>query len=227
MKKTLLCVVLLAGICVFGFAGEDKEQGENNQPFKCDLWYTAGLAFGNYFMNGADVEKCYIGSPGGNVTSYALFGDKNMGVFFNYGYLLPAINSINKNYKLSVQYDSLFVGFGYGLNINENFKLYFGIGPNINALFLHTKEDDATTGNYYAGLGIGGDIGLKFRFAKFLCINAGTTVTYNFAGYRVTRNDVDSKHKDFDIDDSGWVNRYFMLGVKPYVTFGFNYYKQK
>ena len=217
MKKIFFYFVLVFCVCAIGFSTE------NSQPPKLDIWIASGTAFGNYFISGNDIEKNYTGSPGFDCSSYALFGGKNMGVFFNTSILFPAINNVDKNYSLSVQFDCINLGFGFGFDMSEKLKLRFGIGPNMNALFLHSMENDVISGDYIKGFGIGGDIGLKINPIRFLCIDVGTTVTYNFLGYREIRNDIDFRNDNYETDKSSWVNRYSLFGIKPYVTVGFNF----
>jgi hypothetical protein len=217
VKKTFLCITFIVGINAISFSQEETK------GFPFDIWFSTGPAFGNYFMNGNDLESSYTGSPGINLNFYALFGERNIGVFFNYGILFPAVNNTEKNYDPSVQLDFILAGIGFGHNINNNIKLYFGIGPNINMLFLHSGENDEKNGDYLIGLGIGGNIGFKYKLAKWLSIDVGTTVSYNFAAYRELRDDIDFRRNRYDLEKSGWVDRYSMTGIKPYIAIGFGY----
>jgi len=153
---------------------------------------------------------------------YALFGEKNIGLFYNYGIMFPAVNNAGVNYEPSVQLDFILLGIGFGYDINKTLKLHFGVGPNMNMLFLHGKENTETMGDYFIGLGLGGDIGLKIKLTKFLIIDAGTTLSYNFAAYSEKRRYTDFGRNKYEIEDSGWVNNYSMIGIKPYILFGFN-----
>jgi len=216
MKKAFLCVALIFSIAAIGFS-----DGETH-GFKYDISFSMGPSFGNYFMNGANLESNYTGSPGFDLSFYALFGDRNIGVFFNYGILFPVITSTAKNLEPSVQLDYILLGVGFGYNINEALKLNFGVGPNMNMLFLHSKESSDTVGDYFIGLGVGGDIGLKFKVTNYFSINVGTTLSYNFAAYREIRNFTDRRRNKYETVYSGWEKGYSMIGVKPYVLFGVN-----
>jgi hypothetical protein len=220
MKRAFMCVVLAVGISAMGFSNEET----NRFPF--DIWSSIGPSFGNYFMNGNDLENGYTGSPGINLNFYALFGERNIGVFFNYGILFPVVNNMGKDYDPSVQLDFILLGIGFGHNINDNLKLYFGIGPNMNMLFLQGRENREKNGDYYIGLGIGGNIGLKYNFTKWLSIDAGTTLSYNFAAYREIRNDINFRRNRYELEKSGWANNYSMIGIKPYIAIGFGYSNQ-
>jgi hypothetical protein len=200
MKKTLFCIVLVVLISSIGFS-LDETQGT-----KIDIWFSAGPGFGNYFMNGTNQENNYIGSPGINLSLYALFGEKNIGLFYNYGILFPVINNAGINYESSLQLDYILLGIGSGYNINEILKLHFGVGPNMNMLSLHGKKNTVTMDDNFICWGLGGDIGIRIKLFKFICVDVGTTLSYNFAAY--------------DRENTNWVNRFSMVGIKPYVSFG-------
>jgi hypothetical protein len=201
MKKVLLSCVLAVCISTIGFS-QDETQGS-----KIDIWFAAGPGFGNYFLNGTtNLKNSYIGSPGVNLSFYALFGEKNIGLFYNYGILFPAVNNAGINYETSLQLDYILLGVGFGYNINETLKLHFGVGPNMNMLSLHGKDNAATMDDYFIGWGLGGDIGLRIKLFKFIIIDVGTALSYKFAAY--------------DMENSGWVERFSMAGIKPYALFG-------
>jgi len=211
MKKMFLCVVFIVGVNAIGFSQS------------AELWFSAGGGFGNYFMNGDEIENSYTGSAGINLSFYALFNRENkigIGLFFNYGIMFPVINNAGKLDDPSVQLDFVLLGVGFGYDINDSLKLYFGIGPHLNALFLHNRgEDNSKRGDYTVGFGIGGDLGIKYDFARFVCLNVGTTITYNFLGYNETgpRTNRGLKLKD----TSDLIDRFSMVGIKPYIAVGF------
>jgi len=212
MKRMFLCFAFIVGVSAIGFSQS------------AELWFSAGGGFGNYFMNGEEMESSYTFSPGINLSFYALFNRENkigIGLFFNYGIMFPVINNAGKLDDPSVQLDFVLIGVGFGYDINDSLKLYFGIGPHLNALFLHERgEDNSKRGDYTVGFGIGGDIGIKYNFTRFVCLNAGTTITYNFLGYNETgvrtNSCLDSK------DSSGLIDRFSMVGIKPYIAIGFS-----
>jgi len=219
MKMLFLGTVLLVGIGVMGFSQDETKD------FPIDILFSAGPAWGNYFMNGTGLENSYTGSPGINLNFYALFGEKKLGLFFNYGILFPAVNNTGKNHDPSVQLDFILLGFGFGYSLNENLMLHFGIGPDMNMLFLHSIENNEKSGDYFIGLGIGWDIGFKHKLAKYLTLDIGTTISYNFSAYREIRNNIDFHNNNYDLEKSGWVKGYSMIGIKPYITIGLNYTK--
>ncbi len=210
MKKTFLCIAFIVGVSAIGFSQS------------AELWFSTGGAFGNYFMSGDEVESSYTGSAGINMSFYALFKREKigMGAFFNYGIMFPVVNTAEKLDDPSVQLDFVLVGFGFGYDVNESLQFYFGIGPNMNALFLHNRgEDDLERGDYTVGFGIGGDLGIKYNFTKFVFLNAGTTISYNFLGYNETGIRTNKKGLD-PKDSSGIVDRFSMVGIKPYIAVG-------
>ena len=216
MKKLFLCVVLIVGISAIGFP-DDGTQG-----FKYDIWFSTGPAFGNYFINGSNLERNYTGSPGFDLSLFTLFGDRNIGFFFNYGILFPMDTNSGRSHGASVQLDFILLGVAFGYNINDALKIYFGIGPDMNMLFLHKKEGSNRTGDYSIALGLGGNIGLKFKVTDYFIISFGTTLSYNFAAYREIRHNVSFRHYQYNIESAGWVNGYSMIGIKPYISFGVN-----
>jgi hypothetical protein len=216
MKKVFLWIALI--VCITGIGFSD----DTTQEFKFDIWFSMGPSFGNYFMNGTNMERSYTGSLGFDLSFYVLFGDRNIGLFFNYGILFPVVTNSGINLEPSVQLDFILLGVGFGHNINEALKLYFGIGPNMNMLFLHSKENSETFGDYFIGLGLGGDVGLKYNLTNYFSINVGTTLSYNFAAYREIRNFSDRRRNKYEIEYSGWEKGYSMVGIKPYILFGIN-----
>ncbi|MCL1992320.1 MAG: hypothetical protein FWG66_05180 [Spirochaetes bacterium] len=214
MKKAFLCAAL--ALCIG--AGVFAQDNSGGRQF--DLWMSAGPAFGNYFMSGSGLGNNYTFSPGVNVRLYALFGERNIGLFFNHSTLMPVTSNIVGNLRPSVHHDFIPIGFGMGHYLNENLMLHFGIGPNLNMLFLYSRESGETFGDHFIGLGIGGDIGLKYRMGSFFFINVGMTLSYNFAAHREARSNVDTRRNRHTTESAGWVGGYSMIGVKPYITFG-------
>jgi len=208
MKRLFLCIVLILCISVISFSQE--------------IWFAGGTAFGNYFLNGEDFKSNYTGSLGINLNFYAL-NEKNIGIFFNYGILFPLTNSIGKGSDLSVQLDFIILGVGFGYDLSTNMKLYGGIGPNLNALFLNDSEgSDITLADYIIGLGIGGDVGIKYNVVNRMTINVGTTFAYNFAAYRIEAITIKEGDWTRSKENSGLAARYSMISIKPYIAIGFS-----
>jgi hypothetical protein len=56
--------------------------------------------------------------------------------------------------------------------------------------------------------------------------NLGTTISYDFAGHRWITSTVDN-WKNTKMESSGWMTGYSMIGIRPYIAIGFNYYQEK
>jgi len=219
MKKiTILFAVLIVGINATGFS---EQQSWLSQQ---DMWFSAGGAFGNYFIDGAELDNTYLGSPGLNLNLYSLFGQRNIGLFFNYGIQVPVISNTGKNYDLSVQLDFILLGIGFGYDINDNLKIFFGVGPNLtNFTLSYSESSNSKLTDSILGLGIGGDIGLKYNISRFLCLNIGTTLVWNFAVSREITTELlnDDGWRLIRTENSGWENTNFIIGIKPYISIGF------
>ncbi|MDR0722686.1 MAG: hypothetical protein LBF75_07870 [Treponema sp.] len=213
MKKLLLGFVLIFGINAIAFSLEEG-------------WISLGANWGNYFDRGSELGSVYIGSPGINLSSYAFWNQKNIGMFVSCDFFFPVVENIENNYKPIGQID-LMVGPGFKYAINEALKVYAGIGFDINWLSLMDRinEDEKTTDTRKA-FGIGGDIGLKYDLTDLFYINVGTTVTYNFAGYQLVRSTADN-WTNTKTETSRWIHNYSLIGIKPYIAIGFNYYQEK
>jgi hypothetical protein len=209
---------------IFGFA---LILGVNSVLFPLEeTWLSIGANFGNYFESGSDLGNFYMGSPGINVSGYGFSNKKNMGMFFNYGFLFPAANTIAHDVNL-ILHGNFILGPGFRYNINENLKLHWGIGFDFNVYALLDRvNEDKETRDSRIGLGIGGDIGLKYDITDVIYINFGTTVTYNFANYRGLESTDDNWTNTRQVT-SGWINNYALFGIKPYIAIGFNYYQEK
>jgi len=226
MKKVFLCAALIVCVVTIGFSQEEAQSSQlKPSSFQVDMWFTTGAAFGNYLFGGTHAENDYIGSPGINLSFYSLFGPNQIGIFFNYGILFPAIYGSGQSHDQSAQLDFILFGFGFGHDINESIKLHLGIGPHLSFFGLINSVDKETTiNNYILGLGIGGDIGIKLNVTKFVCIDFGTTLAYNFA----VLNEISREKKGKDswrnrkIETSNWNDINSIIGIKPYITVGFN-----
>jgi len=219
MKKVSLVLALVLCVSVVGFSQEEAHS------FKMDTWFTTGASFGNYFFSGKRAENDYIGSPGLNLSFYSLFGEKQIGLFFNYGIVFPSIYKPETDYDKSVQLDYILLGFGYGYNFNESIKLHMGIGPHLSFFDLINDVDNKTKiDNFMLGFGFGGDIGIKFNITKFVCIDFGTTLAYNFAVLNEVRTEIkgDDGWRHTKTETSSWKNVNAIIGIKPYISVGFN-----
>ena len=218
MKKIAVVLVLALGVNSVLFSLEEG-------------WFATGANFGNYFQNDTNLGNFYAGSPGINFSGYA-FGDheKNIGLFFNYAFLLPyqnplAVNTIERNYNQIVSSDFL-LGPGFKYRLNEKLALHYGIGLNLTLFnFFDRASDNVKSMDQRTGLGIGGDIGLKFDITDIVYLNIGATLNYNFANYRVAESTTDN-WTNTRRDSSGWVNNFSMFGIRPYIAVGVNMFSE-
>jgi hypothetical protein len=218
MKKIVWGFVLFLALTSVTFSLEESWLSES--------WLSIGTNFGSYFDNGSDVGNFYIGSPGINLSGYGFWNKKNIGMFFNYGLLFPVVDNKN-NYEPVVQGDFI-LGPGFRYNINEKLKLHFGIGIDVNlfALLDRTNIDIKEATDKRIALGLGGDIGLKYDITDVIYLDFGAALSYNFAGHRLVESTVDN-WTNTKRETSGWINGYSMIGIRPYIAIGFNYYQEK
>ncbi|MDR1466713.1 MAG: hypothetical protein LBI40_03745 [Treponema sp.] len=213
MKKIVIGVMVLLSLTNMVFSLEET-------------WLSIGVNFGNYFENESDAENFYAGYLGVNFGGYGFWNKRNIGIFFNYGLLFPVVDSIKNNYKPIIQGDFI-LGPGFRYNINEKLKLHFGIGLDINLLSLLDRTNiDVKTSDERIALGLGGDIGLKYDITDVIYFNIGTALSYNFASYRERKSTLDN-WTNTKRESSNWINGYSMVGIRPYIAIGFNYYQEK
>ena len=222
MKKARIMLVLIIGVNTALFSTEEVWQ---------DGWMGVGLNFGNYFQNDSNLGNFYTGSLGINSSGYGFWNhNKNFGIFYNYGLLLPyrnplSMNTIESNYNQIISVD-LTSGPGFRHRFNEKLLLHYGIGLNFGAFgFLDIGRDEMRSLDQRFSLGIGGDVGLKFDITNAVYLNIGTALNFNFLEYRLARSTTDNwtnTRQDF----SGW-NTNYMFGIRPYIAVGVNFYNKK
>jgi hypothetical protein len=222
MKKAVIFVLVLFVVANSVLFSQEKIWEEG--------WMAMGANFGNYFQNDENLGNFYAGSLGVNFSGYA-FGDnkKNIGIFFNYGILLPyqnplAANTIENNFNQVVSADFL-MGPGFKYEITDKLKLHYGFGINFNIFnFLNRENDAVKSRDQRFGFGIGGDIGLKFDITDIVYFNFGTALNYNFVNYRTAESTADNWTNTRQ-DSSGWI-RDPMFGIRPYFAIGINFYSE-
>jgi len=230
MKKVFVFSALIFCIGMVVFPQEEAQPSQAKpsflqKDFQMDMWFTVGAAFGNYFFYGKQAADDHIGSPGINLSYYSLFGPKKIGIFFNYGILFPVIYSSGQNYDASVQLDFILIGFGYGYDFNESLKLHLGIGPHLSFLNLSDSVDSKTkVTNNTLGLGLGGDVGVKYNITKYVCVDLGAALTCNFAVFNEISREVKGNDgwQQRKTESSSWNNINSIIGIKPYIAVGVN-----
>jgi len=167
MKKLALGCVLILGVNSLMFSLEET-------------WFSVGFNFGNYFERGSDLGKFYSGSSGFNFICYSFEEKNNFGFFFNSGLNFSDFNNIDNGFDQKIR-ASFILGPGYRYNINEKLNLLLGFGLDINLYSLFSESVDIKTSDFRIGLGIGGDVGIKYDITKVIYVIFGTTLSYNFA----------------------------------------------
>ena len=126
MKAFIFIVVFVIGVNSALFSSDE---------IYSDGWFSLGLNFGNYFQNDSNLGNFYAGSLGINFSGYGFWNhNHNIGIFFNFGLLLPhqnplSANTIGGNYNQVVSSEFI-LGPGFRHRINENLTLHYGIGLN-------------------------------------------------------------------------------------------------
>jgi hypothetical protein len=176
MKKLMVIFSLLIGINSIVSAQQES-------------WFSLGVNYGNYFKLGTSLKNDYLGSPGVNLGVYRFFY-KNIGMFFNIGLFFPVLqNELN-------------IGPCFRYDFNEKLKVHFGVGLNVNMYLLDIGNNNRSSADDRIGIGVGGDIGLKYDITDVVYIDFGTTLAYNFGDYSI-------------------------FGIKPYIAIGINSYQEK
>ncbi|MCL2804477.1 MAG: hypothetical protein FWD26_00875 [Treponema sp.] len=198
MKRTFFCILLIICVTAIGFA-EKKN---------C---ISLGGAVGNYFMMENEIEYANNTSLAGlGLSFYSLFYKNKIGVFFNFNYLFLDITKERYSYT-----DQLGVTFGIAFShaFNEKLRIYCGAGPDI-SLFLDIYEYSYLD-RLIIGLGIGGDVGLRYLFNKSVSINIGVMASFHFFGF--------GYYEAIPYSIYGWIRDYYLFGIKPYIGIGFNF----
>jgi len=212
VKKVILCVLLIFGVCFSAFSLQET-------------WFSIGIPFGNHFERGTSIENIYMGSLGGSLSVYEFFNRGNIGLFVNFGFYYPVIINTEIERTSMFHYD-LTLGPGFRHNINERLDLHFGIGFLLQRQFMTMTICGRDTIDTRLGFGIGGDVGLKLDLTDAIFLSVGSLLNYNFASRRTvlsTMDNWDNTRRDF----SGWIGNYHMFGIRPYVAIGINYHRER
>jgi len=213
MKKIYIAVCMF--ICFNAFAFSIEEQ-----------WFSFNFEFGNYFEKESSRGNTYLGSPGFNINAFSFTNEKNIGVFFRFSFLYPAIEKNNKaDYDYLIQYDWI-VGPGFRRDISDKSSLHFGIGLEfMYPLSIIYTENSTEYYVYNINFGLGGDAGIKFDINDKIYIDIGLSFSYSFINFSALYSYSDDKKTTTTIYDDHITMKYTMIGVKPYIGIGFNYYR--
>jgi hypothetical protein len=229
MKKNICLVILILGVCASVFSFSPSESS-----------ISLGFGWGNAFESaeeGGKTVKTYMGSPGITLESYQFWNGHNVGLFANAGFLFPVkmtsdASGVKTDVDLSI-YDYLFqenliIGPGFRRGLNDRFTLLVGVG--LDLLFniaAYSKSvyvgygwiNNVSHSTFSFGMGIGGDVGVKFDITDKVFLKLGSTVSYDFLCYSSIRTNLSAIG-----NQSGWVSGYSMIGFRPYLTVGLNVY---
>ncbi|MDR1838870.1 MAG: hypothetical protein LBQ93_04690 [Treponema sp.] len=225
MKKALLFFVLTAGVNSSALLFSEELR-------VAETWLFLGFEYGNFFESdlerGNKVES-YTGSPGINLGSYCFWNEKNIGLFIHDIFAFPVTASEKTNgvtTKIDLaNYDFLFqtgiiIGPGFRYDINEKLTLKYAVGLGyLQTSVVYTEYiptyGDASFSMLEWNFGIGGDVGVKFNITDTVFLTAGSIFTFDFARFI-------SAETSFGVSSSGWAEKFFMFGLRPYISIGVN-----
>jgi hypothetical protein len=180
-----------------------------------EKWAGLGFEWGNFFEKDGE----YISSPGVDLSVYSFDDRKNIGTFVRASFLFPPNTD---NFGLS---QGMMMGVAFRLPVNKWLNIHAGLAPQF-MLMSESSTDDGDNPLSYSSLsfdlGVGADAGIKFDITDIIFINAGIGLSYSFSNYTSktsVRRD-GSERKTIE----GWAADYARFSVRPYFTFGLNYY---
>ena len=222
MKK-VCCLILMLSVAALCFA-------------ETESWGTIGFQYGNYWEK-ADIPqgtvKTWIGAPGVVFNAYTFFNKKNIGLFIADSFLFPT-NSLatvsNYTKKDAVkEWDFIFL-FQFGIGpafkyaITDKLDLHTGVGLNISMMSANREKYTYVQAypmpvhlkmRYFSlGLGIMGDIGLKYDITNIIYLNIGTKLAFDFSYYTKISSNID------EFNNSKWVSNYLGIYTSPYIGVG-------
>ncbi|MDR0290240.1 MAG: hypothetical protein LBI06_04825 [Treponema sp.] len=192
-----------------------------------ETWNSIGFEFGNLFQNishNGNETNIFMGSPGLNFYYYEFSNFRNIGFYTRQSILFRGIIKTdgNRDYD-TIMHTSTVIGPGFRKKINEKTYLKFAFGMSYmlsSTVYNHNDSIDNTTSEH--NLGVGGDVGIKYDIKDGTFVSMGLLTTYYFFNRTsVTRTSSSAYYGH----DSYWTDRYSMVGIRPYLNIGFNYYR--
>jgi hypothetical protein len=183
-----------------------------------EKWAVCGFEWGNFFEN----DGTYISSPGLNWSFYSFDDRKNIGTFMRMSGLYPLNVEAPFQSHLGA---GLMTGVAFRLPVNERLNIHIDIAPQLILMSKGSTDDGDNPFSHLLttyDLGVGANAGIKFDITTLFFINAGIELSYNFARY--TSKTSDRSDGSEWTNTAGWAKDYSQFGVRPYFTYGLNYY---
>jgi len=217
VKKNIVFLILFTAISFSAFSIESE------------AWLYFGVEYGNFFDSYSEQNETvhsYMGSLGANFGGYRFFDKKNMGIFVHGFFAVPLtgyneINGVSKDNKYDYAFQvGIIFGPGFRYNLTEDFIIKGAVGVSLLMSWLDYTGYIPTYGNvsyetFRCDQGIGGDIGFKGNITKTFFLNFGSIFTFDFL--RLITMDT-----SFNKKTTGWAKDFFMFGIRPYISVGFN-----
>jgi hypothetical protein len=229
MRKILCLIVLALGVHAVAFSFSPSESSTG-----------LGFGWGNFFeraKEGGNTAKTYMGSPGIMLEAYQFWSGHNIGLFTNVGFLFPTkmtsdVSGVKTDVDLGI-YDFLFqdniiIGPGFRYSFDDHFTLLAGVGFDVLlSIASYSRSvyvgygwlNNVSYAMFSLGLGIGGDVGIKFDVTDKIFLKLGSAVSYEFLNHSSISTNVSAIG-----NQSGWASGYSMFGFRPYLCVGLNSY---
>ncbi|MFC1239705.1 hypothetical protein ACFGOO_09790 [Treponema vincentii] len=194
-----------------------------------------GFQYGSYWEKMTKPEgtsKTWIGSPGLFYNGYAFFNKKNIGLFIDDSFLFPSNSSATVNgitVKDGVKdFDFRFlfqfgIGPAFRYSITNKLGIHLGAGFHISMLSANTNRTviDPVTfrtsrieiRSFSLGLGIMGDIGLKYDITNIIYFDIGSKLALEFISYATKSSNISANY-------SQWNSNYIGFHLSPYIGLG-------
>ena len=198
---------------------------------------TLGFQYGSYWEKMTKPEgtaKTWIGSPGLFYNGYAFFNKKNIGLFIDDSFLFPSNSSATVNgitVKDGVKdFDFRFlfqfgIGPAFRYSITNKLGIHLGAGFHISMLSANTnrtvinpvtfRTSRIEIRSFSLGLGIMGDIGLKYDITDMVYFDIGSKLALDFASYAKISSNI------LALNASQWNSNYIGFHLLPYIGLGF------
>jgi hypothetical protein len=184
------------------------------------LKYIGRRRYGGIFELNENTARPAESSPkllGLTLITYGFWDNKQPGLFFYFGGLFPSSkhDTISKYQRAMLE---MTIGTGFKLEPNHVVTFEYGVGFNFlseGADWL--KDGDEQYSLLSTGLGIGGNAHLNLNITDAFHIAAGVHLAWTFVDWTLLETPTDNS--------SRWLFN-ASLGIKPYIGFGWNMYRE-